>query len=77
MRRLVFVPIVYTEKDELVCRNAAVLKGLGTIQLELCNGKMGDIYAVGHKSRFYSGPADQSPLHRALEAELDMTERAG
>ncbi len=65
--------MVYTEDGDLACRNVDVLRGLGTIKLSLHNVKVSK--APLKNPSYPDGPIDQAPIPRALEAELDMTER--
>ncbi len=72
MQRVGFVPMNWTDNPKLACRNDDIINGLGTITLHLCKGK---IICTAPNPSYYPGPVDQSPIHRAHEAELDMTER--
>jgi hypothetical protein len=67
-----FVRMNFSDNDSIVCRNQDILNGIGTIKLELSYGKIGDYVP---NPTYYKGPVDQSPFHRAHQAELELDHR--
>ena len=69
-----FDTIQFTEDETIACRNAKVLDGLGTLKLKLMYGTAGS--KPVENPTYPTGPIDQTPIHRALATELEVTERA-
>lgn len=74
-QHLIFVPVSYTEDDELACRDSTVLDQMGTIKLTLTWGKAAEepmkqpIYPIG--------PDQSVPLYGAPEQETKKAKRLG
>lgn len=69
-----FTPLEFTEDEDIACRNGAILKGLGTIELKLRSGTFDTILIIN--PTYATGPQDQSPIHQGMRDRFNMTERA-
>ncbi len=70
---MLFVKMNYTDNVDIACRNQDVLHGLGAIKLNIRPGQLGTQIVVN--PTYPSGPVDMAPVLRALEPDLDQTER--
>ncbi len=74
-RRLVFVPVAYTQDDETACHDKTVLDQMGTTSLKLNYGRIGAV--IGDEYKYAAALGNQGPLLGAPEEETKKAKRVG
>jgi hypothetical protein len=74
-KALMFVPVGYTQEDNLACHDKRVLRGMGTITLRLTYGKADD--QPVHDAKYSTGLNEPTALYGAPEEEEKKVNRVG